>query len=181
MSLRIGVSAGGTRRDAYFSLSLSLVSALKRRLMWNSSERKALSGSVVSDSCDPMSCSPPGYSVHGISQQEYWSWLSILPQGDLPDPEIEVMSVTSPSLAGGLFTTSITLEGPKRKESLVIKKTKWLCHFLPNSWGKRYWFIFFQCVKVKVAQVCPTLCVQLFATPWTIQFMHFSRPEYWSG
>ena len=23
--------------------------------------------------------------------------------------------------------------------------------------------------------------VQLFATPWTIQFMKFSRPEYWSG
>ena len=24
-------------------------------------------------------------------------------------------------------------------------------------------------------------CVQLLATPWTIQFMEFSRPEYWSG
>ena len=24
-------------------------------------------------------------------------------------------------------------------------------------------------------------CVQLFATPWTIQFMEFSRLEYWSG
>ena len=23
--------------------------------------------------------------------------------------------------------------------------------------------------------------VQLFETPWTIQFMEFSRPEYWSG
>ena len=23
--------------------------------------------------------------------------------------------------------------------------------------------------------------VQLFATPWTIQFTEFSRPEYWSG
>ena len=23
--------------------------------------------------------------------------------------------------------------------------------------------------------------VQLFVTPWTIQFMEFSRPEYWSG
>ena len=29
---------------------------------------------------------------------------------------------------------------------------------------------------VKVAQSCPTLW-----TPWTIQFMEFSRPEYWSG
>ena len=24
-------------------------------------------------------------------------------------------------------------------------------------------------------------CVWLFATPWTIQFMEFSRPEYWGG
>ena len=30
--------------------------------------------------------------------------------------------------------------------------------------------------KVKVAQLC-----LLFVTPWTIQSMEFSRPEYWSG
>ena len=30
--------------------------------------------------------------------------------------------------------------------------------------------------KVKVAQ-----CVQLFASPWTIQSMEFLRPGYWSG
>ena len=23
--------------------------------------------------------------------------------------------------------------------------------------------------------------VQLFATPWTIEFLEFSRPEYWNG
>ena len=31
-------------------------------------------------------------------------------------------------------------------------------------------------VKVKVAQLSPTLC-----DPWTIQFMELSKPEYWSG
>ena len=31
-------------------------------------------------------------------------------------------------------------------------------------------------VKVKVTQLCPTLC-----NPWTIQSMEFSRSEYWSG
>ena len=25
------------------------------------------------------------------------------------------------------------------------------------------------------------ICVQLFASPWTVQSMEFSRPEYWSG
>ena len=29
---------------------------------------------------------------------------------------------------------------------------------------------------MKVTQSCPTP-----ATPWTVQFMQFSRPEYWSG
>ena len=31
-------------------------------------------------------------------------------------------------------------------------------------------------VKVKVTQSCPSLC-----NPMTIQYMEFSRPEYWSG
>ena len=30
---------------------------------------------VLSNLCDPMDCSPPGSSVHGMSQQEYWSVL----------------------------------------------------------------------------------------------------------
>ena len=34
-------------------------------------------------------------------------------------------------------------------------------------------------VKVKVAQSCLTLCDPV--TPWTIQSMESSRPEYWSG
>ena len=34
----------------------------------------------------------------------------------------------------------------------------------------------FSFLQVKVAQLCP-----LFATPWTIQSMEFSRPEYWNG
>ena len=29
--------------------------------------------------CDPMDCSPLGYSVHGISRQEYWRGLPFPP------------------------------------------------------------------------------------------------------
>ena len=39
--------------------------------------------------CDSMDCSLPGSSFHGISRQEYWSWLPFPSAGDLPDPEIE--------------------------------------------------------------------------------------------
>ena len=36
-----------------------------------------------------MDCSPPGSSAHWISQQEYWSELSVPAPGDLPDPGAE--------------------------------------------------------------------------------------------
>ena len=42
--------------------------------------------------CDPTDCSPPGSSVHGIFQQEYWSGLPHPPPEDLPDPGILLMS-----------------------------------------------------------------------------------------
>ena len=48
-----------------------------------------------------MDCSPPASSVHGISQQEYWSGFPFPSPGDLPDAGIEPMS---PELAGGFFT-----------------------------------------------------------------------------
>ena len=57
-----------------------------------------------------MDCSPPGSSVRRILQQEYWSELPGPPPGDLPDPGIEPMSLTSPVLAGGFFTTNTTWE-----------------------------------------------------------------------
>ena len=43
-----------------------------------------------------------------VSRQEYWSGLSRLPPGDLPNLGTEPMSLTSPALAGGFFTTSTT-------------------------------------------------------------------------
>ena len=44
----------------------------------------------------------------GSSRQEYWSGLPCPPLGDLPDPDIKPMSLTSPALAGRFFTASAT-------------------------------------------------------------------------
>ena len=46
----------------------------------------------------------------GFSRQEYWSGLPFPSPGDLPDPGTEPVSLTSPSLAGGFFTTCATWE-----------------------------------------------------------------------
>ena len=48
----------------------------------------------------------------GFSREEYWSGLPCPPPGDLPDPGIEPVSLASPALAGGFFTTSTTWETP---------------------------------------------------------------------
>ena len=53
---------------------------------------------------DPMDCSPPGSSVHGIFQAQYLNRVAISYSGDLPDPGIEPASLVSAALAGRFFT-----------------------------------------------------------------------------
>ena len=50
-----------------------------------------------------------------FSRQEYWSGLPCPPPGDLPDPGIEPMSLTSPALAGMVFTTVPPEHFPPKK------------------------------------------------------------------
>ena len=44
----------------------------------------------------------------GFSRQEYWSGLPRPPLRDLPNPGIESLSLMSPALTAGFFTTSAT-------------------------------------------------------------------------
>ena len=48
--------------------------------------------------CDFMECSPPGSSLHGISQARIWNELPFPSPGDLPDPGIKPASLASPAL-----------------------------------------------------------------------------------
>ena len=81
-----------------------------------------------------MDYSPPGASVHEILWQEYWGGLPFPIPGDLPDPGIKPVSLISPALAGGFFTT--TLPG----KSLHLYKRIVSVQFS------------------SVTQSCPTLC-----------------------
>ena len=58
--------------------------------------------------CDPVDCSPPGSSVHGILQARILTWVAMPSFRDLPDPGIEPASPVSPALAGRIFMTSVT-------------------------------------------------------------------------
>ena len=57
-----------------------------------------LSHSVLSDSCKPVDCSPPGSSVHGISQARILEWVAISFSRQSSDPGIKPMSPVSPAL-----------------------------------------------------------------------------------
>ena len=57
-----------------------------------------------------MNYSPPGSLSMGIFRQEDWSGLLFPSPEDLPDLGIEPVSLMSPALAGGFFTTSATWE-----------------------------------------------------------------------
>ena len=51
----------------------------------------------------------------GFSRREYWSGLPFPSPGDLPDLGIEPVSLRSPSLASGFFTTE-----PSEMKGLVL-------------------------------------------------------------
>ena len=51
--------------------------------------------------CNPMDCSPPGFSVHGISQARILEWVAMSSPEDLPDLGLKL---TSPALAGRFCT-----------------------------------------------------------------------------
>ena len=53
---------------------------------------------------DAADCTPLASSVHGISQAQILEWVPI----SSSDPEMVPVSLMSPALAGGLFTTSAT-------------------------------------------------------------------------
>ena len=76
--------------------------------LWSWQCTCVFSNSVCLTLCDPMDCSPPGSSVHGIFflRQEYWGDLPCSPMS-LP-PRDRTTSPVSPALASEFFTSWAT-------------------------------------------------------------------------
>ena len=63
--------------------------------------------------CDSIDCSLLGSSVHGHSPSKNTGgleWVAMPSSRDLPDSGIELMSLTSPALAGSFFATRASWE-----------------------------------------------------------------------
>ena len=60
---------------------------------------------------DPVDYSPPGSSVHGILQAGILAWFAMPSSRELSNPGIEPVSLTSPVLARGFFSSCPAREG----------------------------------------------------------------------
>ena len=69
-------------------------------------ESESVSHSALSDSVTPGTVACQAALSMGFPMQEYWSGLLFLSPGDLPNSGIKPMSLASPALAGGFFTTA---------------------------------------------------------------------------
>ena len=72
--------------------------------------------------CDPMDCSPPNSSVHGILQARILEWAVLLTPDHLPDPGIE------PRFPAGVFFTT---ESPGKPRTNRKKYVHFLNHQKP--------------------------------------------------
>ena len=89
-------------------LKLFLASRVKRSLLPESPQltwvHACSAAKSCSTLCDPMDCSPPGSSVHGIFQARILDWLAISSSKGSPLPR-DWTSPVAPALAGRFFTT----------------------------------------------------------------------------
>ena len=74
---------------------------------WAAKKVKALVAQLCPTLCNPMDCSPPGSSFHGILQARIWSGLPFPSPGDLHNPGIEPKVSY---IAGRFFTIWATKE-----------------------------------------------------------------------
>ena len=63
--------------------------------------------------CDPMDCSPPGFSVYEIFQARILEYIAISFSGGLPNPEFQP---TSSALVGRFFTTEPPRESSENQK-----------------------------------------------------------------
>ena len=89
--------------------------------------------------CDPKVCSPPGSSVHGISQARILEWVAISSSRGSSQPRIKPASPVSPVLAGRFFTTQpfpVVMDGCESWTIKLSAKELMLLHcgVGENSW-----------------------------------------------
>jgi len=122
--------------------------------------------------CDPVDCSPPGSSVHGILQASILEWIA-MPSSRGPSWPRDQTQVSC--IAGGFFTILATREAlppQKKKVQSLQREVKWglpapvcsLCLYVNRS-KLICIFIVIATAAAKSLQSCPTLCDPIDCSP----------------
>ena len=131
---------------------------------------------LVSQSCwtlyNPMDCSPPGSSVHGIPQARYWSGLPFPSPTKPPNPGIKPGSPA-------LLEHSLLSEPPRKTQMMVIVRRILILELLKFERKEK-------CVIVSVKIICQG---SLFMVPmelWSssqfaVLFGHILALRLWSN
>ena len=114
----------------------------------------------------------------GFSSNEYWCELPLSPPGHLPDPRINLPSLMSSALAGGLFTTSAFWQALILMFKFVDLINLYVCvcvYTHTHTYIYKAVYVY-QFSSSSVAELCPTLC-----TPWTAAWQApMSITNFWS-
>ena len=139
---------------------------------------KVKSESEVAQSCptlsDPMDCSLPGSSVHGIFQARVLEWGAIAFSAPSPSAAAAAAAAKSLQSCPTLWDPiDSSLPGSAIPGILQVRILEWVAISFSNAWK---W-------KVKVKSLSR---VWLVVTPWIAAYqappsMGFSKQEYWSG
>ena len=120
--------------------------------------------------CDLMDCSPPGCSVHEISQARILDWVAISSSGGSSDQGIEP---ASPALAGGFLTTyhlgSLVLMYHLWIPGLVLSRTE----HTSILWFSRHSC----CVEERAMSLTSGWCLPLAVFPKKTWSTHSSLPH----
>ena len=162
--------------------------------MLDLTKKKVLVAQLCLILCDPMDCSSPGSSAHGILQTRVLEWVAITFSGDLPDKG------WNPALLHcRQILYHLRHQGNPR---FLIKNGPWHSypyHYRQNSLERHK--LKSDCTACVCVCVCVCLrthtcrctlsrsvasCALVFAAPWTVdcqapRSMEFSRQQYWSG
>ena len=107
----------------------------------------------MTDSCDPMECSLPGSSVHGISQARLLEWVAISSSNGSSRPRDQICISCDSCIAGGFFIPWAIKEAPrwhfshqnsiscfkKGQEDPVLSSNKILCTSTDNKEPLQLW------------------------------------------
>ena len=78
-------------------LKFKTAAKFKMRIQHNCEVSEVKVAQLCLSLCNPIGCSLPGFSVHGIFQARIWSGLPFVPPGDLPNPGTEPESPALPA------------------------------------------------------------------------------------